>query len=217
MPRFPQPTNLIVAYKQCHNQMLQWTNDVLDANISCVFRNPTIVQVAKDLRALQSLMRRELAERDLFNDTVFPGFNIGPIGYELLTMRSHLEENDERCALDEAFRLVGMIYIRELRAMFGIDPAPQAMYAAKLKNLLSYSDIDWAVADPILLWVIAVAVSARMITEEQRAWFDCRFKTVCQMQAVENFEDLMLKLSQIVWDEVIMRIESEDLKRILEW
>jgi hypothetical protein len=139
-----------------------------------------------------------------------------PILYELLALRSHLNDNDARCALVEAFRLSAIIYVSELRALFGMEPSAEPKYAAKLQNLLYYSEIDWASTDPVLLWVLAVALTAYNITQEQRAWLGGTFRTVAETQGVENFEDLKGKLEQIVWDEAVMMSQTEALRRTFE-
>lgn len=215
IPRFALPTCLITAYKQRHNQLLDSPEEI-DTRTSIIFRNPTVVQIAQSLRDVQTLMRAEASRRDLFGDTIFPGFNLSPICYELLVLRSHLDKNDTRGALIEAFRLSAIIYLYELRALFSYEPAAEPKYAGKLQNLLYYSAIDWASADPILLWVLAVALTSRNVTPEQRAWLGGTFRTVVETQSVDNFEDLKSRIEQIVWDEAIMMRQTEALRLIFE-
>ena len=214
-PRFPIPTNQIDSYKRRSNLPSLQTRARLNTNVSSIFENPTISRSVQALRDVQTTMRTEASHRDLFNDTVFSGIYLSPICHDMLSMRSHLEGNNAALALQEAFRLACIIYISELRALFGFPAITQSKYTSKLQNLLYYSAIDWLVPDPFLLWVLAVVVTAHKIGLEQRKWFIATFRIVLGTQEVESFEDLISRLSKILWNEGLLRSHSQTLRLIM--
>jgi len=214
-PRFPIPTNHINSYKHRFSLPSLPTRSRLNTSISSIFENPTISQSVQTLRDVQTTMQAEASRRDIFNDTIFPGIYLSPICHDILSMRSHLEGNDAALALQEAFRLACIIHISELRALFGFPAVAQSKYASKLQNLLYYSAIDWLVPDPFLLWVLAVVITAHKIRPEQRKWFITTFRIVLGTQEVESFEDLIFRLSKILWNEGLLRSHSQTLRLIM--
>ena len=188
----------------------------MDTSVSSILENPTILRSVQSLREIHTIMLAEASRRDLFSDTIFPGIYLSPICHDMLSMRSHLDGNDGTLALQEAFRLACVIYISELRALFGFDARAQSKYAGRLQNLLYYSAIDWLVPDPFLLWTIVVAVTAKTIRPEQRKWFVNTFRVLLKTLGVESYEDLISRLSKAIWSEALLRAPSQTLRNIVE-
>jgi hypothetical protein len=210
-PRFPPPEHLLPRSR--HGDQ-----SVSSQNLSEISAVEKISRFCGDLRRVQELMRTESDQRDLWNDTIFPGLHISPILGDLLAIRVDLhDEADIATKSLEAFRLAAILYICSLRAKFGIEVLSIApRYAAKMRALFLSSEVFVREAEPTLLnWCLAVGCTSHCLPD-QRAWFSEVLGSVMVAKGVTNFPDLMATLTQVFWYEDLLMTETESLNGLFQ-
>jgi hypothetical protein len=177
----------------------------VDPAISPVFNDPTAITAVNAIREAQIIFRSESLKRNISSDTHLASNHIMPIFHDLLSMLNH-----ERSSLQEGFRLAAMSFAHELYGMyFGRIPPP--LFLHKLHRLLASPGLDWSAQDPVLFWILAVALTSRMATPEQKICFVGRFETLIIANRITDFEILMSTLSQIAWDHDGLRARTDEL------
>jgi hypothetical protein len=208
-PSFPPPEHLLPRFRlQRHdNHSRIPIEDFVMEKVS---------EFCFDVRAVQDLMRAESQQRNLWTDTIFPGYHISPILGDLLAFRPEVDETNIATVTLEAFRLAAILYISNLRAKFGIDTlSGDLLYVTKLYNLLSPLQFNQALPPMILIWILSVVVTSQCLPEH-RKWCSDIWTEVVVSQNLLSFANLMSTIGQIVWDEELLSVETESLKRMLE-
>jgi hypothetical protein len=160
-------------------------------------------------------MRAEMSQRDLWKDTIFPGFHISPILGDLLGVRIEEDSTDIFIVTLKAFRLALILYVGNLRAKFGIDTLSAApRYATKLGHLLSSSLLGRGVPPVYLIWIFSVVLSSQC-PAESIVWLTETLKSVLVAEKIDTFEDLKSTITQTLWDEELLTTQTQDLGAIL--
>jgi hypothetical protein len=164
-----------------------------------MFDDPIIKRICSDLRRLHSTIQSELKRRNLWNDTLFPSFQILPLLYGLLSqprLHSMLNVGEVRI---ECFRLAAIIYVGEIRGKFTIDNSIAGMYAQKLKVLLYAEALDWEDENVYLLWIMTVGSVSLSLSAEDRDWFMSRIGGVAGLLGIFALEDLRDAITNFLW------------------
>ncbi|KAL2796677.1 hypothetical protein BJX66DRAFT_335661 [Aspergillus keveii] len=153
VPRYPQPFAVLTARSKLNVRLLDQPNFSTDGDYTAGI---PIFQFRDSIVELHDIIRSELSTRDLWTDIIFPGFHISPILHALLSQPRATVYVAMGDRLRECFRLAAVIYLSELRGLFGVDTIPGQLYGSKLQLLLQ--GVDLAVyAEPTsfyLVWVL---------------------------------------------------------------
>jgi hypothetical protein len=208
---FPAPLKYLADYKRANKQVSQWIDsNVVEPTVSPVFDHPILIRAINAIREVQVILQSETLKKDISDDVYFPANHTLPIFHDLLSMLDH-----DRTVLQEGFRLAAMLFVHELQLMYwGLIPPP--LFLSKLHSLISYSNLDWSSQDPILFWILAVALSSDIATPEQKGCFLGKFKLLIRANNITNFNCVMRKLVQISWDYGILKIRTEILCSLFE-
>ena len=207
-PRFPPPEHLLPrsSFSRQVIPLQAEGEDMVAEKIS---------RICTDIRQVQDVMRVEINQRDLWNDTMFRGLYIFPIIGDLLAIRVDVDGDDGSGVHLEAFRLGAILYVNNLRAKFGVDTLPgDPLYAGKLQELLSTSTFVNETPSTLLVWVLSVAATSQYIPD-QRDWFIELFTEISIRENIGSYGELMAILTQLVWDESLLDIQPNVLQAIL--
>jgi len=205
-PRFPPPEHLLPRsrFSRQDTPSQAFGEDFVAQKIS---------RLCSEIKQVQDVMRVEISQRNLWNDTMFRGLYIFPIMGDLLATRAEID-SDETVKL-EAFRLAAILYVNNLRAKFGVDTLTgDPLYADKLQELLSTSSFMRESPSTLLIWVLSVPVSSQYIPD-QRDWFIERFNEISVRENIGSYHDLIDILTQVVWDESLLDIQPNMLQNLL--
>lgn len=212
LPRRSQaPVEYLTRYKHANKQVTQWIEtNVVDPSVSPVFGDPTAVRAVNAIREVQVMIRSEALKKDISQDTYFASNHILPIFHDLLAMLDH-----HRSVLQEAFRLAAMEFLHELQARYCGRITPP-LFIDKLFRVLSDTNLSWTLPDPMLFWVIAVALTSDMATPEHNKCFMHKFRLLVTANNISNFDDLMERIEQISWDYGTLERRTEVLRGCFE-
>jgi hypothetical protein len=166
------------------------------------------------IRQVQDIIRAEVQQQDIWQDTMFPGLHISPILGDLLAMRpADVDKEEHAGKILEAFRLAAILYVSALRARFGIDTlSGDPRYSWKLYSLLSSSLLEEA--PPVLLtWILSVAFTSQCLPEQRNRFAEVLQELLATME-ITNFGYLKGSIEQIVWDEGILVSQSQSLRTL---
>jgi hypothetical protein len=164
LPRYPQPFHILSTYGQ-----LKLAESVIDRSLPCenLHFDPSVSRILEGLLQMNVLIDSQHAQRgdELWCTTLFPGLNIAPILYDLMSMSRGTAEDAIQARRRECFRLAAIIYVIEIRQKFGLDPTPSLLYLTKLKTLLNSPGVlpTWGVSSGLLLWTLIVGASASCV------------------------------------------------------
>jgi hypothetical protein len=206
--RFPPPEHLLPRRGPEASHLI-WPTDWDSLNATVEF-------FILKLRSLQSLVNEEKCERDLWQDTSFPGYNISPLLGDLLVIRPAGPELDPLSYTFEAFRLAALLYGSRLRGLFGLDTfSTDTLYCAKLYSLLSsVPPCNWDTGEGLLVWVLAVGLTGRAVSNEQQTGFLEHLHSILPSIRISSLEQLHGLLCEMVWDEDLFKEQSETLKAL---
>ncbi|KAF1816076.1 hypothetical protein P152DRAFT_389663, partial [Eremomyces bilateralis CBS 781.70] len=205
VPRFLPPFHLVPSAQSIHEANLP--PQTADTPIlSCIHASdkPLVMRIHEAIKAAQTLMRTESKIRDLWSDTIFPGFHISPILHDLLSM--HRPADGSQTALvTEVFRLGAILYITQLRGKFGIDIIPGRLYADKLRDIARSTVIEGRSARLILIWSLTVASVSSSLSLGSRTSFADLLKEAARTLDIDTYEDLRASVTQFLWDEELLK------------
>ncbi|KAL3494386.1 hypothetical protein BJX62DRAFT_234263 [Aspergillus germanicus] len=188
VPRYPQPFTILAVRSKLHTGFLDQPSYTTDGEYTAEIPIP---QLRDSILELHDIIRSELSMRDLWTDIIFPGFHISPILHALLSQprATVFDRLDGR--LRECFRLAAVIYLTELRGLFGVDTIPGQLYGSKLRLFLQGVDLP-VYAEPgnfYLVWALTVGACASCLDQELKDWFTFQLS-----QALEHDNGLRLEL-----------------------
>lgn len=173
--------------------------------------------ICSRLREVQAEISRQLTQRNVWLDVVFPGYHISPVLGDLLKLQELQIGNETFEWVLESFRLAAILYVSNLRACFGIDVEEGAMlHLRKLRTALSKLP-DGAGQTPglphsLLVWILAVASTSRCLPAEATDHFRALLISALEKLEIESADDLMALLAQFAWAGGIFARETEELR-----
>lgn len=178
--------------------------------MSPVFSQPVAIRAINAIREVQVIMQSEAVKKNIYHEVYFPSNHILPIFHDLLAML-----DQDRSLLQEAFRIAAMLFVHELQATYwGRIPPP--LFLNKLYRVLSSSDLDWSSQDPVLFWIVAVALTSEMGTANQKTCLILKLKLLTVVNGITNFADILRRLRQISWNYAILKRRTEVLYSYFE-
>ncbi|KAL2802746.1 hypothetical protein BJX63DRAFT_437566 [Aspergillus granulosus] len=161
VPRYPQPFAILAVRSKLDTASFNQPSHTASGEYG---PRITVAQIYDSITELHMVIRLELSMRDLWTDIIFPGFHVSPILHALLSQPrvTIYDTVDDR--MKECFRLAAIIYLTELRVLFGIDPIPGQLYGSKLCLLLQQVEpaVYAQATDFYLVWALTVGASLRV-------------------------------------------------------
>jgi hypothetical protein len=165
------------------------------------------------LGEVQKLMHDESYCRDLWKDTMFAGLYISPILGELLRRRSSVYDDHDGYYVWEYFRLVAIVYVNNLRLLFGIDSLTGVpLYAGKIISLLN-SSLQHIIPRNIYIWGLVVAFTSSTL-ESQMSLLHRTLVNFLQQSSISNYEELSSVLQGVLWSEELLQPQSKVLRHL---
>ena len=178
-----------------------------------------IIGLCSDMKRLHSTTRLALnrESRDPgWSSSLFRVHQLGPMLYRLMVIRVEIEIEDSTTVTLEAFRLAAILYLNRFRARFGDDTfTREPFYASKLYDLLSYFPLVAKLPSRLFIWILSVACTS-VCKLEHRLWFLQLLKKVLIEDNIINFDELLVVLYEVAWDEVISDIQTNALRKIFD-
>ncbi|KAJ0415224.1 hypothetical protein BJY00DRAFT_317985 [Aspergillus carlsbadensis] len=159
VPRYPQPFRILAIRSKLNIDVFDQLSRTANGEYAA---GMTIFQIRDRILELHDIIRSELSTRNLWTDIIFPGFHISPILHALLSQPRATVYDDVDDRLRECFRLAAIIYLTELRGLFGVDTIPGQSYGSKLRLFLQGVDLP-VYSEPAnfyLVWALTVGASA---------------------------------------------------------
>jgi hypothetical protein len=186
----------------------QQTTRKLEPARSSVFNHAAIAKIVHALHDYQIELRRLKSVKS--EEIYLPASYFLPIFHDLSSMLK-----EKRTLLHEGFRLAALLFVHMLRSLCW-GSAPALLLLRKLHQLLSSSDLDDLAHDPLLSWIIAVAVSSDIVTPAQMKCFTRILELLIRVNRFTNFQHYMAKVVQITWDHDVLDSRTSILRRCFE-
>lgn len=205
------PTEYLAEYKHSRYQISDWIElNVVDPEVSPVFRNTAALRAINAIREAQIIIFSEAHKRDIKDDPLFASNHILPIFHDLLMMLDY-----ERSMLQEGFRLAAMVFLHGIQVRF-FGRFPPCGLLDKLYHWNSSTELDWSSQDPVLFWILAIALTSDLATPKHKLGFMHTFRLLLVGSGVADFEDMMRRVVQVSWDYGLMEMETDDLRGMFE-
>jgi hypothetical protein len=198
VPRYPQPLAILSVRSQLNIDVLDQpshtVNEAYTAGIA-------ISQIRNSILELHDIIRSELSIRALWTDIIFPGFHISPLLHALLSQPRAMVYDGLYDQLIECFRLAAIIYLTELRGLFGVDTIPGQLYGSKLQLLLQGVDLPVYIESTnfYLVWTLTVGASASCLHQELRDWFTGQLSQVLNVLQIPTFQKYKNMILDFLW------------------
>ncbi|TAQ91467.1 hypothetical protein B7494_g162 [Chlorociboria aeruginascens] len=156
-----------------------------------------IMQIMKDIRSFTLYTTREVRQNNgqIYHDGEFGPDHILPLIHRLLSLASDI--HDEYHSPLQAVRLACILYLHEIRRLFGILAVVPDLHTTKLKALLEDETLDWTRLNLLKAWCIAMgAMESR---GPKRQWFIQRLHMSMEELDIGTEEELETKLEQVLW------------------
>jgi hypothetical protein len=190
---------------------MQSTHQAFPTEECAISAMEKIFRTCNLLGEIQKLMHSESCQRDLWKDTMFAGLYISPILGELLRVRSSDYEGHNGRYIWEYFRLAAIIYVNNLRLLFGIDSLTGVpLYAGKIISLLD-SSLQHVIPRNVYVWGLVVAFTSSSL-EPQMSLLHRFLSNFLQQSFISNYEELSSVLQEVVWSEELLHPQSEALR-----
>ncbi|KAL2869752.1 uncharacterized protein BJX67DRAFT_391757 [Aspergillus lucknowensis] len=195
IPRYPQPFTILAARSKLNIIPFEQPSHAAGGHYA---EKLTRAQLRSSISELHLIIQSELSMRDLWADVLFPGFHISPILHALLLQSRAAIDDSVEARLEESFRLAAIIYLTELRGLFGIDTVPGQLYVSKLR--LSLQDVAPAVyAEPYAVWALTVGACATCLDQELRTWFTVQLAETLTILRVPSFLAFRNVITDFLW------------------
>ncbi|KAL3456529.1 hypothetical protein BJX64DRAFT_39777 [Aspergillus heterothallicus] len=198
VPRYPQPITILAARSKLNIALLDRLSHTGNGGHAPVM---TMSHMRDRINELHFVIRLELARRDLWTDIIFPGFHVSPILHLLLSQpRATINESlDDQ--ITECFRLAGIIYLTELRGLFGVDTIPGQQYGSKLQSQMQTLEpvVYTQSTNFHLVWALTVGACASCLDQYLREWFNERLISVLAVLRIPTFVDFRAAVTDYSW------------------
>lgn len=164
----------------------------------------SIQRLCQQLRRLNEVIAEESIARNLWQDAVFPVFNIAPIQHDCLSMPRASLYDDIQARQRECFRLATLLYLMELRAKVDYEAGQGMLYGTKLQLMLGTQGIlpTWEGSNDLLLWVLTVGACSAILFDDLRGQFVALLSESLRAANIRTFEEYATRIIQLTWSEV---------------
>ena len=169
VPRFPQPFDILLQRSELE---LALSMPVSTPSITNICEDAAVARICNYLQQVNEAidLRYSIEEDSLWQDVLFPHYNMAPIMHELLSMPAVKGLSETLVRRRELFRLAAILHVAELKARFRIDRTGAEVYAAKIQTLLAdpFIEYSWDLDNPLLYWILIAVSSSERIPEPVR-------------------------------------------------
>ncbi|KAH8821788.1 hypothetical protein F5884DRAFT_894521 [Xylogone sp. PMI_703] len=216
-PQFPFPYQILSS--QSRLNLLNGEYGLANEISGAIQSNVNIYQTRQNLRELHEIIHAELlTRRDLWQEALFPIYNLLPILYNLLSARRFSIHDEFHLRQEECFRLAAILYINNIRTKFGFEPGGGMLHGSKLQMMLNTDGCmsSWGQSNILLIWILTVAASSPTLFAELRGYFVERLQEHLRASGIEDFETYVNLLREFAWiDEVFggdLRVLQDQIK-----
>lgn len=213
IPQFSPPYQILATQSRLDLSTREDNHEIEGPGFYQVGLN--IYDIRQKLKDLHEIIHSELlVRRDLWQDALFPVYNLLPILHNFLSVPRFSVYDEVHHRQIECFRLAAILYINNIRAKFGFEPGGGMLYGSKLQMMLSTEGFmsSWQKSNVVLIWILTVAGSSLTLFAELRGYFMERLKDYLWFSEITNFEHYTNMLTEFAWSNQIF---GGDL-RILE-
>jgi hypothetical protein len=150
-----------------------------------------------DLRSFTTLLydRDASTKGKIFSDGAFAASNLLPFLHRLLTLSAKGPTTSQNH--HEILRLGCILFLAEIRRMFGIVGIISSTHTRKLRVLLESQTKSWEELGVLRAWVLAIG--AMESTRQNRAWFFGELQTEQTVLGFNTLEELEARFREVLW------------------
>ncbi|KAH9222397.1 hypothetical protein DL95DRAFT_441524 [Leptodontidium sp. 2 PMI_412] len=179
----------------------------LSSHLLAICNTPSLLSAVTDLLALNQILIRELAIRDIWNDELFAGLHIVPVISKFLSITHNTIENPS-LGKQEALRLATLLYLAGIRRQFGVHLQTD-IYASKLKQCLEPH--NWDGGDEVLLWLLFVG-GVTSFSNENHDWFLSIMADLIVSFKYSFWDEVATGLSRVLWVEGLFGVDCDKFR-----
>jgi hypothetical protein len=180
-------------------------------------RDTILADIFNELSATVMAIKLESDKRVVWQDKQFTKNWIDPLTYRLLESSVEIENVHNGNFLAECCRLGALILLSKIRRCFNVDTTRLVFTGQETANLRfllsSYAD-QWTMFQPMLLWVSFLG--ALEVEGEEKVWFCDLIKTTSQQLMIQEWDEILVSASNLLWVGKVLDMECEMLKPLIE-
>lgn len=214
IPFYPPPHHFLknqysISYA---SQGLMHRHEAISSAQTQSYLSGEMLEILTEVSVLTVTLNSESARWNIWQDSDFPGFEIYPTMFKLLSIQATPQDGQLQYVAQELCRLGALLFFAEIRRKFGVSPVVTTTQIIKLRMLFELDDIIWDdTLERLRLWALVMAGCATTI-EDERIWI---VQTLARNKIPETYKGqhhLHEVISNMWWIEQVFSAKYELLE-----
>ena len=155
------------------------------------------MNIMSDIRSFIYHLKAEVLRTrgEIYSDNAVAASNILPLQHRLLCLVTAAVDEGERKV--DILRLGCILFLAEVRRLFGIMGVRSSLHTRKLRQLLEQNEDSWETTALLKAWVLAMGAMESF--KDEREWFVAKLRVLKLELGFDTWEDLQRSLQDILW------------------
>jgi hypothetical protein len=159
-----------------------------------------IMNIMDDQRAFSVHLKSEVKRTGgkVYSNGIFAATEILPLLHRLLSLSVATVNTDKQGSdMLQACRLGCILYLAEIRCLFGIMGIISTLQTKKLRNFLEASANDWKEFELLKVWCLAMGAMESF--GSLRAWYIAELGKASGKLSISSWDDMERQLRGVLW------------------